>query len=449
MSALGTPETPDQTVARVRAAIAARLGALAEPGRPLLVLLSGGRDSVCLLDALVALRGAAGLRALHVNYGLREGADGDERHCRRLCHALDVGLQVVSPRSAERPAGNLQAWARDQRYAAAARSALADGAVVLTGHTSSDQVETVLYRLAASPGRRALRGMSPRDGRLARPLLDCSRADTETYCRARSLAWREDPSNDSDLYARGRVRHSLLPALRSLHPEAEANVLRTVGLLRDEAEVLDDAVTRALGGAERIAIADLAALPPALARLIVVRLAEDAGGTLLPAAGTRVPELLRLGARGGSAALDLGGGVRAIVEYGVLRMSAQPEDPVPGAVALAMPGRVRFGRWEVTCTLAGSPAPAEGVLDADTLGEELLVRAWRPGDRMAPFGRPGTPTLADLFTDRRVARARRRTIPVVETQGTIAWVPGVATGARFAVTEHTRAAVRLTARPLP
>ena len=114
-------------------------------GEPLLVLLSGGADSVCLLDVAIELE--AGVAALHVNHGLREGADADEEFCRELCERLGVPLTVE--RAAGPPEGNVEAWARELRYAAAERTAEGDYA---TGHTLSDQAETVVYRLATSPG---------------------------------------------------------------------------------------------------------------------------------------------------------------------------------------------------------------------------------------------------------------------------------------------------------
>ena len=450
---------PDALLEAVRAC------GLLPAGEAVVVLLSGGRDSVCLLDVATRLVGAPAILALHVNYGLRPEAHEDEAHCRALAGQLGVELEVERP---QRPkgAGNLQAWARDVRYGAAARLALRRGARVAAGHTATDQAETVLYRLAASPGRRALLGMPARDGRLVRPLLDFTREDTAAYCRARGLGWREDTTNqDPDSYARARVRHRLVPALRAIHPAAEANVLRTARQLREEAEVLDELVREVLGGADRIEVARLAALPPALRRLVARRLAEDAaaraergrsgrqgppdpGGLrdlqapLVPAAGARLDELLALGPEGG--AVDLGDGVRAVVEQGVLRFAAGAPPLAPGAVALPVPGRVAFGEWEVRCDPA-APQPAAGVLDARTLGAGATVRAWRPGDRMSPLGLGGSRTLQDLFTDRKVPREGRRTLPLVEVGGEIAWVPGVATGERFRITSATRSAVRLTA----
>jgi tRNA(Ile)-lysidine synthase len=162
------------------------------------------------------------------------------------------------------------------------------------------------------------------EGRLIRPLLAVTREQTAAYCSARSLSWREDESNDDPRYARARVRHGLLPALRAVHPAAEGNVLRTASLLREETELLDGLVSAELGGEASIALARLRELPAALARLVVVRLAEDAVGDYVPQAGDRVGEILDLARRGGRAELHVGGNAGAVVERGTLRMVRLP-----------------------------------------------------------------------------------------------------------------------------
>jgi tRNA(Ile)-lysidine synthase len=265
------------------------------------------------------------VRALHVNYGLRAQADGDERHCRELCEQAGVAIEVVrAGESAAVSEGNLQAWARELRYRAAEELAEPLDGVIATGHTASDQVETILYRLAASPGRRALLGMPAAEGRLRRPLLALTREQTAAYCAERGLAWREDESNEDERFARTRVRHGLIPALRAVHPAAEANVLRTAQLLREETALLDELVAAELGGGEAVALERLAELPAALARLVVVRLAERAVGGYVPQAGDRVHELLALGRRGGRAELHVGGQAGAVIEDGVLTMVRLP-----------------------------------------------------------------------------------------------------------------------------
>ncbi|HTC59592.1 MAG TPA: tRNA lysidine(34) synthetase [Solirubrobacteraceae bacterium] len=364
------------TAAEVRECV--RAGGLLSSGYGFVAMLSGGRDSVCLLDVAVALRGAGQVHALHVNYGLRAESDEDERHCRELCERLGVGIEVVQASRAEQASGNLHAWARELRYAAAhelaqrldeRRDAQGGGSLagtppvgeapaaefyvegdgvskhdapparaghrpfstsIATGHTATDQVETILYRLAASPGRRALLGMAASEGRIVRPLLGLTRQDTAAYCTELKLAWHEDSSNDNPLYARARVRHGLVKALDAVHPAAQANVLRTAALLREETELLDALVDAELEAGASIAIERLKQLAPALQRLVVIRLAEEAGGEFAPRAGERVDEILALGARGGRAELHVGGLAGAVIEDGELRMVAiQPREQRP------------------------------------------------------------------------------------------------------------------------
>ena len=317
------------------AAPLAAAGLLA-PGADVVVLYSGGRDSTCLLDCAARIAGPRSVHALHVNYGLREEADADEAHCRRRCGELGVGLTVhrVTRTAA---AGNLQAWARDVRYAVARELAGDRRADIAAGHTADDQVETILYRLASSPSRRALLGMRPREGEapaLLRPLLAFTRQDTTEHCRTRGLGWRDDAGNETGRFARGRVRHGLLPALRDVHPAAVANVAAVAEILAAEAEVLDELVDRALGGRSEIAVSDLRAQPPALQRLIVQRLADRVLGA--PAAGVarRAAEVARLPERG-TASLDLPSGIRATVRRGIVYL--EPTPPLPRARALDCP----------------------------------------------------------------------------------------------------------------
>jgi tRNA(Ile)-lysidine synthase len=444
-----------------------RADGLLTPGKPVLVLLSGGCDSTCLLDLAVRICGPGRVRALHVNYGLRDGAERDERHCGELCERLGVPLEVrrvsrprparqpaspdrggceSSPWTADRAYGNLQAWARDERYGAAAQLAAARGADIAAGHTASDQVETVLYRLASSPSRRALLGMRSREGALIRPLLRFTRGETAEYCTKRGLEWREDESNSSDVFARNRVRAGLVPALRQIHPGAERNVLALLELLRDEAAVLDSVVDEVLAGRDSISLGALRELPDALQRLVVQRLADDAAAGLVPGAGRRAGEIAVLTDQG-TVELDVGGGFRAVAEYGQLRFEqVRPGTAIdaPAAVRLPIPGSVEFAGREVRCEL-GPPGIGPGVLDRAALGSELIVRSWCRGDRMRPLGLDGSKSLQDLLTARRVPRRQRASIAVVESDGEIAWVAGVATSERFKVTPGTRETVRLSA----
>jgi tRNA(Ile)-lysidine synthase len=382
-------------------------------------MLSGGADSVCLLD--VALTLGADVTALHVNYGLRDGADADEWHCRQLCTRLKVPLIVEAVELTG--VGNMHAEARTRRYALAERHAVREYAAA---HTASDQAETVLYRLAVSPGRRALLGMEPRRGRLIRPLLAAPRSDTEEWCRARGLEWRDDPSNDDRRFARARVRNDLLAVLRELNPAAELNIVRTVEELRDEGALLDELAAErgaALGSA--LPLFELRKAGLAIARIVLRQAAEREG---LQLSGRDVDAILAMDDHG-THAIDIGDGGRVLVEYGTVRFARGGPAAAPEPELLGVPGTVEFGDWVVDARLGPR---GDAVLDAAALGDVVWVRGWRDGDRMRPAGLGGTKTLQDLFTDAKVPRELRRTLPVVEARdGEIAWVAGVAVGEGF------------------
>ena len=239
--------------------------------------------------------------------------------------------------------GNLQERARDARYALAERLAEGDYAA---GHTASDQAETVLYRLAVSPGSRALHGMAPRRGRLVRPLLGVTREEVRTYLRSRGLEWREDPSNADRRFARARVRHDLMDALRTIGPAAERTIAETARQLREEAEVLDAAVADALGvlgGGPAVSASELGRLPGGRAPAGAAppgraggRRARAGRHGADPGAGRPRVEVARPGRRRAR-----GGRVRDAAVH------ARGPPAVPDPVVLTVPGRARFGDWEV------------------------------------------------------------------------------------------------------
>ncbi len=183
---------------------------LIEPGGEVICLVSGGADSTCLWHALRTL--GYRVAALHVNHGRRGGeSDGDARFCRER-----LGADVVDAGSSPLQ-GNEEAALRELRYSLTAGRGLR-----ATGHTASDQVETVLYRLAASGSTRGIK-VRREDG-VVRPLLGVWREETEAYCREHGLEFRVDSSNRDTL--RGLIREELVPLLRRLHPAAEQNLVR-------------------------------------------------------------------------------------------------------------------------------------------------------------------------------------------------------------------------------
>ncbi len=201
-----------------------------------------------------------------------------------------------------------------------------------------------------------------------------TRAETEAYCRDHGLEWRTDPSNADPRFTRARVRHELLPLLERIAPGAERTIAETARQLRDEAEALDALLP------ETDALDEIAALPPALARLVLRRLAG---------APVRVEELLALAGRGGTVSLDVGQGLRAVVEYGRVRFDERPAGArCREPVSLRAPGSCPVRR------LGGRGAP-------------LRRPCARGGRATGSARRGGTKSLQDLFTDRKVPREQR------------------------------------------
>jgi tRNA(Ile)-lysidine synthase len=421
------------------------------------VLVSGGPDSACAAAGLARALGPASVHALHVNYGLREAAGDDERVCRDLCSRLRIDLHIDRP---EQLHGNLQADARDFRYAAAERLRVrTGGSWIATGHTRTDLAETILYRLAVSPGSRALRGLQAQSGRVVRPLLDLERGETRNLATAAGLPFADDASNLDLEFARNRVRAEVLPVLRDLNPAAERNIAETQAELIEEAELLERVVLQALdaagasAGAVAIRADALAGSEPALRRLALRALAERATGHAVPIGRRRAAQIMRLAALPEGGEVDLGHGVQAICEAGLIRFVTSSEtDAAPEPVALRIPGSCRFGRWEVRAMLRAGPVEPAGpdlaTLDAEALGDELVVRTWREGDRMRPLGMSGSKSLQDLFTDRGVPRSLRHRLPVVTAAGRVVWVAGVAVSEDFRLGPQAREVAVLTARVL-
>ena len=223
---------------RARIEVYIRRHELIAPGGDVLCLVSGGADSTCLWHALRAL--GYHVSALHVNHGLRGAeSDADARFC-----AEALGADVVTA-----PAARTEAELRDIRYSYATDRLRA------TGHTASDQVETVLYRLVSSGGARGIKAR--REDGVVRPLLPLWREETEAYCRAEGLDFRRDSSNRDT--TRGLIRDEILPLLRRLHPGANANLLALADERPRLPRKLEAALAELLASREGTKHADLGA----------------------------------------------------------------------------------------------------------------------------------------------------------------------------------------------
>ncbi len=402
-------------VEHVAAQVAAH-GLLA-PGEPVLAMVSGGADSMCLLDLLTRVHDGPPT-VLTIDHGLRP--DSADECAAVAADAERRGLPVVTRRLELTPGAGLQERARQARRAVALEVADARGiGTIATGHTRSDQAETVLFRLARGTGRTGAAGMRARAGRFVRPLLDVSRDDTREWCRTQGIVFVDDPSNDDPSFARVRVRHQLMPVLEHIHPGAERAVARYAELAADEADLLDQLAAEAWTRCATARGLDVAALRGehhALTRLLVRRLLHDHG---LPADGAVVARVVELAGRERGSMDVAGGAVR--VDAGVLHVSG-PAAPTPAATVVRVPGTTTFGRHRLHARRDTAVAPTATSVSVRP-DARLAVRSPEAGDRIALAG-GGHARVGKLLAAAGVASHVRHLVPVVVDDGRVVWVGG-------------------------
>ncbi len=444
---------------------------LDHPSQPLVVGVSGGPDSLCLLYALDRLREEFGLslHIAHLNHCLRgRGSEEDAAFVSRLAQEMGIpstiGREDVrlwrSPHS-----HSLEERAREARYAFLGRVAQETRAQgILVAHTSDDQTETVLLHLLRGSGVPGLRGMrsvhsfsTPMGGciMLFRPLLDLPRSDTEAYCRALSLTPRLDPSNRSTDYLRNRIRLELIPFLRDYNPNVEAALQRLAVAASLDMEFIEGEVGRAWAsvvkeapGGLRVDSERLCALPPSLRLHLLRRALETLLGDLVDIEQGHIAALEKLMAKPTGKTLCLPRGVTATMEYGqcLLALQRAEEDtstPIRGEHRLAVPGETRVDGWVVRASVVAreecrlEAGGLKAALDLDKVGQDLTVRGRRRGDRFQPLGMEHEKKLQDFLVDSKVPRRLRDGIPLVCAQGQIVWVVGLRIDDRAKVTEST------------
>lgn len=409
-------------------------------GATIVAALSGGPDSVALLDALVAVgrRMGLGVVAAHLDHALRPDSVEDAVFCEQLCARLRVPLRMarVDVRArARRDHGGIEEAARLERYAFLRSVQRAERAVAIAvAHTRDDQAETFILRLLRGAGSAGLASMRPRSGEIVRPLLDVSREQVLAHLKARGLAWREDPTNADTALLRNRVRRELIPYLESrFNPKLREALARTASLLGDEAEVLShlgrallDASSRRDGDAIVLTLAGLRSRPRAVARA-ALRLALEQVGGLRGISASHVERMLDL-ARSKTASghrLPLPGGREALVRFGELRLGRRSETASPFAFPLPVPGEVVLpGGLTVVARPARGPAASrqETAVVAAARDEPLMVRTRRPGDRVRARGREVS--LRRFLMDRRIPADIRPSLPLVASGHRVLWVPG-------------------------
>ncbi len=413
---------------------------LIAPGERVLAAVSGGADSVCLLRTLLELAPAGGWEvcAAHFDHGMRPDSGEDSRFVSGLCERLRVPL--FAGRSGSLGPQASEAEAREERLAFLRGAAREAGCgVIATGHTADDRAETVLLNLLRGTGLRGLRGIAWRSEPFVRPLLGMSRQEVRDRLRELGQEWREDASNRDLRFLRNRLRHSVLPMLeREVSPAVRRSLLRLAAMAEDEEELLERMARDLLERAARSPLqegrfslhaAALREAHPALARRAARLGLEALTGGVRDITFEMCERVLTAAARP-SPGEDIGLGVhlRSDGRAVILSRTRPCDEPEPFDVELPRRGEVSPGSCGWTVRTAdpddAGDEPLRLLLRAG--GRALRARSWRPGDRMRPKGLGAAKKLQDIFTDRRVPREERRSIPLICAGEEILWAPGVA-----------------------
>lgn len=450
---------------------------LVSAGDRLVVAVSGGADSVCLLHVLAQRQRELGveLHVAHLNHQLRGAeSDADAAYVSELASQMGIPATIERRAAAayrEQQGYSLEEAARELRYTYLAQVAGAIAASrVAAGHTRNDHVETILMHLLRGTGVTGLRGLQPRSllpyggdrGRIevVRPLLEVTREETLDYCRRYRLAPRTDSSNLSPAFLRNRVRLELLPVLRDYNPGIDNALLRLATIAGDDVSFIEEQASRLWNevateehGAIYLDSSRLVSLPRAMQRQVFRLAMAQLRGSLKDVQADHIEAMVDFLSRPAGKRLCLPDGLTLSTEYGRLVLSPTQTSPCPlpplgNEFDINIPGQTLLPGWRVKAEILqgqvyGGQNDFVASLDLDKTGKRLTVRKRRPGDRFQPLGMSQTKKLQDFMVDTRIPRSWRARVPLVCSPEQILWVVGWRIDDRAKVTEATNTCLRL------
>lgn len=426
------------------------------PQSRLLIAVSGGCDSVALLHVLRAGAAKRGwcLGMAHLDHGLR-GAESrnDARFVRRLGKHLGVPVHVKCVDVAEwadRNSVSIEVAARQCRYqwfeTLCKRHRYSH---VVLAHTRDDQAETVLLRLLRGSGLEGLTAMSPVSERsgmtLVRPFLEVPKHELVAYLQSRKLEWREDKTNEESVYARNRVRHGLLPVLKEFNPDIVGTLARTVELLREDRDIIEEIVQQDLATCvvttdvgEKLDLQPWRELSKPRQRRVLHRWLLSVGDAsqITSDAVDRLYHVCQSGR--GTANVTLPGGGVVVRQYSQLSFcGSSPAHRHPLSESRLRAGINMLPEWGLQVAVTTTQGfkrqreagigtwPTEAYLAKESIDEgSMVIRPWRAGDVFSPHGSGGQKKVQDIFTDAKIPRDERGQIPLLVCRDEILWIPG-------------------------
>lgn len=423
------------------------LTAMALPPGVALVAVSGGNDSVALLDLLVRSQAAKSLvlHVAHADHGIHPESAQVAEQVRVLASRYALPFHL---RRLELGPGATETVARAARYAWLDEVATELSAeLIFTAHQQNDQVETILMRALKGSGPAGLAGMASRRGNLVRPLLPFRREELASHVHSLGLLAWDDPANQDVRQERSWIRQAVLPMLRQRLPTVDRKLLELGRQAATQRAGWNAILERLPGfdlqpecGGVSVAASPLHGYDSSAQRALLGALGRRAGCHIGPARAARIQRLLNGGRSG--AIVELGNGYAAELSFGRLRLFRGSAQPLPwdSAVLAGDEGALAAGDWRLVWRM--EPAPER--LERNPVSSwfprgSYLVRTWREGDRIRPLGALGRRLVVRCMQDARIARSQRAAWPVIELGGTLVWVPGVCRSAEAIPIPHAQA----------
>lgn len=428
----------------------------------LLVMVSGGRDSVALLYLIYKLF-SKNLHLFHLNHLIRENSSKDESFVKELAAKLDLKITTLKfdvKKYADEHKLSIQDAARKIRYRLALETAESNNlSKIATGHQADDNIETFLYRLVKGSGLTGLKAIPIKRGPFIRPLLEITREEITGYLKSNRYEYIDDPSNVKTVYARNKIRLELIPKLLEINPSFLSTAQSTIDIINEDDQYIDTAASGFFNKASltsetaNITLKYFFGLDRSIQRRFIRLAVQHVKGDLLGIEYKHIRDI-QANADKPNFQMDLPDNLVVFSESGNLIFALKTTmTPVRyESVESTIPGEVYIEELDLSIENKlveplKTSDPSNVVLDYQKIKPPLTIRQWDDGDRFMPLGMKDQKKLHDFFIDRKIPKRLRSNIPIVEDSEKIIWIAGMEIDERVKVTDNTKQGLKLKIAP--
>ena len=427
--------------------------AMLKKGDRVIVGLSGGADSVCLLHFLNSIKNEYNLTIVsaHINHGIRgEEAKRDAIFSKSFSEKLNVSfrlLEVDCVNEAQKNGETVEEAGRRIRYNFFSSLANTENSVVATAHNSNDNMETIIFNITRGSSLNGAKGIPPKRENIIRPLIFCTREEIEGYCKENSLSFVIDSTNLSDNYTRNKIRHIIIPELKSINSNAEDAFSRFSESVRDDAEFLENLSLDAFKQAEidknTYSVEILGSFHKSIKNRVIFKAINDFCGETPDSKRVElVCECINNNTK-----IQLYKNCYAKTKDGVLKFFDGEKtfsENLERIVIDTFKFNCQFGEYVIETELLENFSQKikdlvlDNLIDCDTICGNLVLRTRQEGDKITLSKRNVTKTLKKLFIEENIPKEKRNLIPVLSDDNGIVWVFGFGVNKKNAKTEKSK-----------